>query len=406
MNMAVSGLLGLIAIVFFAAERSLKFFSWSQLEELTISRATRVAVEKCLEEHELPSTCFMAIGGGAVSGAVALSTSVTVLLQDPGGALVRAAAFAVMVIWIIPELLAWKWNEQLATRLVPPLYRVAGAPFRMLRRLLAPPASHANGSATKAEREPTPVSSEVDAEAHEFFKMAVRIQHMPVREIMTPRTNMVGIPATSTLRQAAEVCLKSGYSRVPVYRRNRDQIIGVLHVKDLLSYAGQEKWDEPAVEEIAHEPFYTPETKTISELMEEFQRTSTHMGIVMDEYGGTSGLVTLEDILEELVGEIHDEYEMAEKEMPLFKWVGGRSAELAAVMRIEQFNEEFNLDLPEEEDFDTVGGFVAFTLGKIPATGDSFAYGGVRFTVLEADPRRVIRLRLDLDQESANREKA
>ena len=405
MNIAVSGLLGLIAIVFFVAERSLSLFSWSQLEELTISRSARQAVEKCLEEHELAGTCFLVIGAAAATAAATLSAFVTAPAPDALTAVLRAVMLAVLVIWVVPELIAWKWNEKIVMRLVPPLYRLTGAPFRLLRALLVTPASHMNGALANTEGDISPAPSEADAEAHEFFKMAVRIQHMPVREIMTPRTDMVGIPATATLRKAAEVCRQSGYSRFPVYRRTRDQIIGVLLIKDLLAYAGTEKWDEAGLEKLLRKPFFTPETKTISELLEEFQRTSTHMGIVLDEYGGTSGLVTLEDILEELVGEIHDEFESAEREVPLFTWTGNRSVELMAVMHVEQFNEEFGLDLPEEEDFDTVGGFVTFILGKIPNQGDSFEFGGARFTVLEADPRRVVRLRLDLARETPAREK-
>ena len=139
--------------------------------------------------------------------------------------------------------------------------------------------------------------------------------------------------------------------------------------------------------------------------MEELQRSNVHMGIVVDEYGGTRGIVTLEDVVEELIGEIRDEHEMPQETPPLFKWVGDRSVELAASMRIETFNNEFDLDLPEEEGFDTVGGLATFMMAKIPQNGESFQVGGARITVIQADPRRVIRVRVDFDRDPRRREK-
>jgi CBS domain containing-hemolysin-like protein len=139
--------------------------------------------------------------------------------------------------------------------------------------------------------------------------------------------------------------------------------------------------------------------------MEELQRSNVHMGVVVDEYGGTRGIVTLEDVVEELIGEIRDEHELPHETPPLFKWVGDRSVELAASMRIETFNNEFDQDLPEEEGFDTVGGLATFMMAKIPQNGESFQVGGARITVIQADPRRVIRVRADFDRAPQRREK-
>jgi len=217
---------------------------------------------------------------------------------------------------------------------------------------------------------------------------------------------MVGVSHTASLDDVAQLSRESGYSRFPVYRGNRDQIIGVLHVKDLLSVLGKGAGESAALTDLVRPPVYIPETKTISDLMEEFRRSKTHIGIVLDEYGGTSGLVTLEDMVEELIGEIYDEHERAGKEMPLFRWIDAHSAEVEAMILVEEFNEEFDLDVPEDEDFDTVGGFVTFALAKIPVTGETFQMDGARITVLDADLRHVIRVRVDLDQEQKHREKA
>lgn len=399
-NLVASVILGIIALVFFVAERSLSFFSWSMFEELSVPRSRRLAAEKCLEERELVSVCFLVLGGAAVA---AFSVCATTPATWPWPAAFHVAVLALVIIWLLPELLAWRLKDKVVLYVVPLLYRLSGVPFRLVRGLFGHPASQADTNAPSPETEPD--VSAVDAEAHEFLRTAVRIKHMPVREIMTPRTDMVGMPHTTTLRRAAELSRESGYSRFPVYRGNRDQIVGIVLIKELLAFAGTPKWSQGTVADLVREPFFLPETKAISELMEEFQRSKTHMGIVLDEYGGTAGLVTLEDVVEELIGEIHDEHEVPEEEEPPFTWVDERTVVIQAVVHIEQVNEEFNLDLPEEEDFDTLGGFVLFMLGKIPVEGDSFESGGARFTVAESDPRRVIRVRVEFKRPPPPREK-
>jgi len=385
-----------VALLFFAANRSIGLFSWSRLEALSLSRAREKAVEQCLEERELVITCFNALGSVALVAAAVLFTWAI----EKRGALpvVEYAIAALILVWVVPEVAARVAGDKVVIHLVPLLYKATGTPFRALRRLLEPAAYAAPQETGNGDAEAPADAAAGDAEAYEFFKEAVRLRHTPVREIMTPRTDMVSIADTETLRRAAELSMKTGKSRVPVFEKNRDQIVGVLHVKDLLAHAASEKWDEPALRELARQPFFVPETKTISELMHEFQRLNTHMGIVLDEYGGTAGLVTLEDVLEELIGEIHDEHEEARPEEALFRWAADGELEVQAVMRVEEFNDEFDFDLPDEEDFDTLGGFVMYVLGKIPEKGESFRYGRAGFTVVEADPRHVIRLRVRFDE--------
>ncbi len=389
---ALTILLGLLALLFFIAERCVGLFTWSRLEGLTaIRRSRRQAVETCLEEREIVSTAFALTGGLllAVAGVI-----VGEWVGEPRTAILYVAGGALLTAWVLPEVIAWALRDQIMLYLVPGLYRVVGIPLRLLR-MLTGQSSVGTPDNGEGEREIAPDAAGAgDAEAREFFREAVRLRHTPVREIMTPRTDMVSVSETATLQQAARICTESGNSRFPVYRGNRDQIIGVIHAKDLIPYAGRDQWNQAALQTIMRQPYFVPETKTIAELLEEFQRTSTHIGIVLDEYGGTAGLVTLEDVLEELIGEIHDEHEDVAEEEPLFRWVDETSAEVQAIMRVEEFNEEFDADLPDEEDFDTLGGFVTYALGKIPETGESFDYSNAQFTVVEADPRHVIRLKV------------
>jgi CBS domain containing-hemolysin-like protein len=402
--------LAFAATLFFSAERCISLFTWSALEGLTsIKRARRQAAEGCLESRELVATTFSVVGAlMLILTLVAMKDTPAWADQASWPAALEVVGGVVVLAWIIPEIVACTIRERMMLYIVPPLYAVFGLPFRALRNLLGLSSRNAaergNGD---AEASSEGVSS--DAEAHEFFKEAVRLQHTPVREIMTPRTDMVSIAHTATLRQAAAVCMESGYSRFPIYQGNRDQIIGIIHVKDLLGSAGTDKWEASELQSLMREPFFVPETKTISDLLQEFQHSSTHIGVVLDEYGGTSGLVTLEDVLEELIGEIHDEHEDMTEEVPLFQRVSENTTDVQSVMRVEEFNEEFDFDLPDEEDFDTIGGFVTFVMGKIPAVGESFHYGrdeSARFTILEADQRHVISVRVIFDEESGTKEKS
>ncbi len=407
--LVTAGLAG-IALVFFVAERCISLFTWSRLEGLTsVTRARRQRIEDCLEERELVATCFSVCGCTTLAVATMLFC---VFFREKYSAtlVVEIAAAALVLVWLLPEIAAWAVRDRIVLYLVPALYRVAGIPFAKLRHITGQAGrSITEGARRDVERSGNGIGatteSETEAEAYDLFREAVRLQHNPVREIMTPRTDMVSIAHAATLRETAQACMESGNSRLPVYRGNRDQIIGIVHVKDLLAFAATEKWDQSELEGIMRPPVFVPETKTISELLEEFKRSNTHMGIVLDEYGGTAGLVTLEDMLEELIGEIHDEHESAGEEAPPYVWTDSGELEVQAVMHVEEFNEEFNLDLPEQEDFDTLGGLVTFIMGKIPVTGETFRHGSARFTVIEADVRHVIRLRVTFDKDTHVKEK-
>ncbi len=399
LSLGLAILFALAALMFYIAERAFILFRWSRLEELDVPRLRRQRVEKCLEERELVISSFLVIGTLFLVSMVAILYAVAPDWPQKGavGGLVLA------LLWLIPEAAAGRLSDFISIRLVPPLYLLVRQPFRAIRAQLIAPSPAAPGAPAPADPE---AQKSADAGARELFRMAVHLRHTHVREIMTPRPDMVSVADTATLQQAAHICIESGYSRVPVHRGNRDQIIGVLHAKDLLPYAATDKWHQAALMEIVRPPFFVPETKTVSILMEELQRTRVHMGIVLDEYGGTSGLVTLEDVVEELLGDIHDEHESASEEPPLYKWTDAKSIEVRAVMRIEEFNEQFNFDLPEQEEYDTLGGLAMCLLGKIPAKGESFRVRGARITVLEADARHVIRVGIAFDEAPQPMEKA
>ena len=249
----------------------------------------------------------------------------------------------------------------------------------------------------------------IDENERRMIERALRFQDTTAGQVMTPRADIVGLKADAPAEEVLRVIDESGYSRLPVYGDTPDRIDGVLYARDLFRYVGKRLNGHDSADtrvfsiaDIVRKPLVVPETKRLSDLLRDMQLQKIHMAIVLDEYGGTSGLVTIEDVLEELVGEIADEHE--EDEAPLFDRLDDRRAEADARIEVEELNRLMGLGLPEEEGFETLGGFVTTTLGRIPPAGTSFEHGGgadddgprVVFTVLDAEPQRVNRVGIEL----------
>ena len=212
-------------------------------------------------------------------------------------------------------------------------------------------------------------------------------------EIMTPRTDIIAIEVNSDLNSILETITTAGHTRLPVYEENIDNITGFIYAKDLLSHIGKDTADFKLRDKL-RQPYFVPETKPLRELLHEFQNRKQHIAVVLDEYGGTAGIVTIEDILEELVGEITDEYE--EKPPKPIKRIDKNTLVIDARTYIDDLNDQCQLNLPEDEDYDTVGGFVFSHLGYIPKTGEIFDYEDLRFTITSAETRRIKRLKIQL----------
>ena len=231
----------------------------------------------------------------------------------------------------------------------------------------------------------------VDEEEQEMIENVLELSDTSADEIMTPRTDVVAIDVESDLPTVLEIINSAGHSRVPVYENNIDSIIGFIYAKDLLAEIGK----DPAQFELRkkiRKAYFVPETKPLRTLLHEFQNQKLHIAVVLDEYGGTAGIVTIEDVLEELVGEITDEYEKAPPEQ-IIK-IDKDTIEMDARTYIDDANDQLELNLPEEEDYDTVGGFVFSHLGYIPKTGETFDYENLKFTISSAEARKVKRIRI------------
>ncbi len=223
-----------------------------------------------------------------------------------------------------------------------------------------------------------------------------------VREVMSPRVDMICISEKETLLNAINLIRETHHSRIPVFKENFDDISGILYAKDILDHLNKENLDKITVKTITHTPMFVPETKLISELLHEFRKTKMHLAIAVDEYGGTSGLITIEDILEEIIGEIQDEYD-ADEEI-LYKITDEGDYIVDTKMPIPDFKELFRIEseLKDEGDYDTVGGYVFTFLGRIPAINEVFKKDNLEIKILDADEKSVKSLKITVSPKEEN----
>ncbi len=229
----------------------------------------------------------------------------------------------------------------------------------------------------------------IDEEEGDMLQSILELDETYLREIMVPRTDMVCVDAASPLTHVLEAILQSGHTRIPVYKGNIDNIIGLVYAKDLLHYWGQ-PLDKVPLEKVLRQPFLVPESKQVSVLLREFRETRVHIAIVIDEYGGTAGLVTIEDLLEEIVGDIQDEYDLEED------WLSEDPDGTVVVngrLNIEEFEEYFDVEVAREK-FDTVGGYVIEQFGRVPAMGEKVRVGQFDMLIEKGDQRAIQQIRI------------
>jgi CBS domain containing-hemolysin-like protein len=229
----------------------------------------------------------------------------------------------------------------------------------------------------------------VEEDEHEMIHSVFELGDTLVRELMVPRTEMVWIEHDKTLRQALSLCLRSGYSRVPVVGENIDQIVGIAYIKDLAKRAHDHHEAEQTekVEQLMRPVVFVPENKSAAELLKDMQRDQIHLAIVVDEYGGTAGIITIEDIIEEIVGEIADEYD---DEAEQFEWLSEDKLRVQAKIHVEDLASELEIELDENavEGVDTIGGLMAKVLGRVPIPGSTFNLSGWKVTAERPVGRR------------------
>ncbi len=231
---------------------------------------------------------------------------------------------------------------------------------------------------------------ELDDEEKSMLAGVLEVSETQARDVMVPRSQMVVIDIDHQFDDVIELIIESGHSRFPVIGEDRDEILGILLAKDLLRQFGNQAAKDLTIQKLLRPAALIPESKRLNALLREFRASHNHMAIVVDEYGGVAGLLTIEDVLEEIVGEIDDEHD--HKEVEFIRPDGDRNGKpcfaVRALTRIEDFNEFFECELNDEE-YDTIGGLVMHELGRMPGRGEMVEFGGFEFAVIKADERRI-----------------
>lgn len=232
----------------------------------------------------------------------------------------------------------------------------------------------------------------IEKEERDMIAGVFQLGNALAREVMVPRPDIVAVDADTPMLEALSTVIRAGHSRIPVYQGNIDNIIGILYAKDLLSYL-RDGNTAVSLSKTIRDAYFVPESKAADTLLQELQQLRTHIAIVVDEYGGVAGLVTIEDLLEEIVGEIRDEYDMAEE--PLIEVITPFEVICNARIDLDDLNRQFSLSLPTEES-DSLGGLIYSRLGRIPEVGDTITVEGVEATVLDIEGQRITKVKVIL----------
>jgi putative hemolysin len=226
----------------------------------------------------------------------------------------------------------------------------------------------------------------IEAEEQQMIGAVLELGEQRVHEVMVPRIDIVGLPSDATVDQVVELIVREGHSRIPIFEESIDNVIGILYAKDLLPYLAS--GNTPALASILRTPLFVPESISVDDLLHSFQRRKVHIAIVLDEYGGTAGLVTIEDLIEEIVGEIQDEYDVEE---PMIVALSENEARVDGRASVDDLGEHFGVALngADSEHYDTVGGLVYHEMGGVPTVGDEVEVNGLTLTVESTDGRRV-----------------
>jgi putative hemolysin len=238
----------------------------------------------------------------------------------------------------------------------------------------------------------------VDEQERELIENVIEFGDATAGQIMTPRSDIAAMDVSGSLDEARSLIEASGHSRLPIFDQTLDKVVGILHARDLIKALGGSR--RPAdLRSVIRPAMFVPETKPLRSLLNDFRHQKSHIAIVLDEYGGASGLVTIEDVLEELVGEIADEHEPSEPAM--FRKAPDGSVEADARLPVSELNQHMNLSLPEDAGYETLGGFLMSSLGRIPEKGDVFDFQSTRFTIVDAEPKRINRVKIEPVQAAA-----
>ncbi len=389
---------------------TLRAFRRLQLEEAFIGQSNQKRL--ALLEKRLRSLRLAAAWSRTIANILIVIGCVYLLeaQQDQWLDILAAAAMSAGVIAVfgvaIPQAWASYGGEKVLSKTLPLLMAVhyimlpittIMAAFDLPIRRLSGLADTEVDNGENAKQEILQAASEgqaegaVDAEEVQMIESVMELRETRTAEIMTPRTDIFALSADLPWQQACEQVINAGHTRVPVYEGDIDKIIGILYAKDLIEHVM--KAQSPPLTAVMRKPYFVPETKPLDDLLTEFKARKIHLAVALDEYGGTAGIVTIEDVLEEIVGDISDEYDQIEP--ALLTRVDEHTIEADGRLPIDDLNDAMKLQIPEDEDYDTIAGLVFAELGYIPTAGETFNAYGALFAVLAADERKIIKLRVE-----------
>ena len=369
-----------------------RFLAVSQLGLTVIGFLASAYAAVSLSQHFATVLVSLGMDAGTADG-VAL-VSVTVVL----------ALFTIVFAELVPKTLALAHPERFALTLAGPL-DVLGrilAPVVWLLTGITRGVTRLIGVDVSAEAQITAEELRLiverggeqgilEAEEEQMINAVIELGDRRIHEVMVPRIAIVSVPAAFTFDEAVDRIIEEGHSRLPVYETSVDDVVGILYAKDLLPFLKSSAEAPPSLRTMLRTPVFVPESMTIDDLLHEFQRRKVHIAIVLDEYGGTAGLVTIEDLLEEIVGEIQDEYDVEE---PLVELLGEDRARVDGRASVDDLLDlwDIKLQLGDEDEYDTVGGLVYHRIGGIPQPGDEIHVDGLKLTVETTDGRRVAKV--------------
>lgn len=407
-ELVVLGVLLLLSAFFSGSETALFAANRLKLRHLREEghRGARVAVDLLEQPARLLSTIL--IGNNIVNTAaavVATATLVRWLGPDQGPVYAFAAVTLLLLLFgeITPKTFAAHHAERIAMLAARPI-RWIGVALSPVNRLLSLATNIFARPLGGRVRSDAPLVTEeeiqllvrmgeeqgvLEQDEREMIRSIFEFGDTVVREVMVPRVDVVAVEADEPIEAVLEIVRAHGHSRIPVYDDTVDQIVGLIHVKDLLA-GFKEARLSGTVRDFARPAYFVPETKRLDELFREMRRKKVHMAVAVDEYGGTAGLVTIEDLLEEIVGPIQDEYDVEE---PPIQVLSERVALVDGAVHLEDVNAALGMELPAGE-VDTVGGFVTSLLGHVPAQGEQVTYDGVEFAVERVDGHRIMQVRV------------
>ena len=412
----IPGILLLIVLfigsaLFSAVETSLIAISQHRLRRLQEKNPSKAAyIERWIKDpsHVL-TTILIGINLLNIASAIVAENLISVFVHERGlpewiAPVLSVGVVSLVVIEfceIIPKIMAYHNSEKYAVRLIKPLFilnsivqpltrGMVGLGNIIIRLTGGKPGSPQGAFVSQAEILSMVDRGEkqgiIEKDEQEMIHSIFELGETQVKEVMVPRPDVDFAPATYTVAEMAQFIEEVNHSRIPIYEKTKDNILGIVNSKTLLAALKEGKDNDPVRSLIVHKTHFVPESKMVDELLHEFQTLRIHMAIVVDEYGSVAGVVTLEDLLEEIVGEIRDEYDTEE---PLYRWLNSETLRVNARIDITELNEILEEELPDEEAYESLGGLIFHRLGKVPKTGETLVVDDYQMIVEKMTGRRI-----------------